>query len=65
MRVGKSGATLALVLSGRRSRIRDNAMDLRQIKASEDDFGLLTYDPSFTKTASCRSDITFVDGERG
>jgi len=42
-----------------------NAMDLRQIKASEDDFGLLTYDPGFTNTASCRSDITFVDGERG
>jgi hypothetical protein len=40
-------------------------MGLRQIKASEDGFGLLTYDPSFTKIASCRSDITFVDGERG
>jgi citrate synthase len=41
------------------------AGDLRKIKASEDDFGLLTYDPGFTNTASCRSGITFVDGERG
>jgi len=42
-----------------------NALDLRQIKISDDDFGLLTYDPGFTNTASCRSSITFVDGERG
>ena len=42
-----------------------NASELRQIKASEEDFGLLTYDPSFTNTASCRSTITFIDGERG
>jgi citrate synthase len=40
-------------------------MDLRQIKVSEDDFGLLAYDPGFTNTAACRSAITFVDGERG
>ena len=42
-----------------------NALELRQIKTSEDDFGLLTYDPGFTNTASCKSSITFVDGERG
>jgi citrate synthase len=42
-----------------------NAMDLRQIKVSEEDFGLLSYDPSFMNTASCRSAITFIDGERG
>ena len=42
-----------------------SALDLRQIKASEDDFGLLTYDPGFTNTASCKSSVTFVDGERG
>jgi len=42
-----------------------SSMDLRQIKAAEDDFGLLAYDPGFTNTASCRSNITFVDGERG
>jgi len=41
------------------------AMALRQIKVDEDDFGLLSYDPAFTNTASCRSAITFIDGERG
>jgi len=41
------------------------AMDLRQIKVSEDDFGMMTYDPAFTNTASCRSAITFIDGEAG
>ncbi|HEX7089978.1 MAG TPA: citrate synthase [Longimicrobiales bacterium] len=40
-------------------------MDLRQIKASDDDFGLLSYDPAFMNTASCKSAITFIDGERG
>jgi citrate synthase len=39
--------------------------DLRQIKASEDDFGLLGYDPAFLNTASCKSTVTFIDGERG
>jgi citrate synthase len=41
------------------------AMDFRQIKVSEDDFGLMTYDPAFTNTASCRSSITYIDGDRG
>src|SRR5215470_13656994 len=41
------------------------AMDLRQIKADEEDFGLMTYDPAFMNTASCRSAITYIDGERG
>jgi len=41
------------------------AMDLRQIKSGPADFGLMTYDPAFTNTASCRSAITFIDGERG
>ncbi len=40
-------------------------MDLRDIKASEDDFGLMGYDPAFTNTASCRSAITYIDGEAG
>jgi citrate synthase len=40
-------------------------MDLRQIKTSDDDFGLLTYDPAFMNTASCRSAITFIDGDKG
>ena len=41
------------------------AMDLRQIKASPEDFGLMTYDPAFMNTASCRSSVTFIDGDRG
>ena len=41
------------------------AMDFRQIKVSEEDFGLMTYDPAFTNTASCRSSITFIDGDKG
>src|SRR6266478_902342 len=41
------------------------AMDIRQIKTGPEDFGLMTYDPAFTNTASCHSSITFIDGERG
>lgn len=41
------------------------AMDFRQIKVDDDDFGLMTYDPGFTNTASCRSAITYIDGEKG
>jgi citrate synthase len=41
------------------------AMDFRQIKAGEGDFGLMLYDPAFTNTASCRSAITYIDGDRG
>jgi citrate synthase len=41
------------------------AIDLRQIKISDDDFGLLSYDPAFQNTASCRSAITFIDGDKG
>src|SRR2546426_1249164 len=41
------------------------ATDLRQIKIAPDDFGLMSYDPAFLNTASCRSRITFIDGEKG
>ncbi|MDH3427758.1 MAG: citrate synthase [Gemmatimonadota bacterium] len=41
------------------------AKELRAIKQSESDFGMLAYDPGFTTTASCRSAITFIDGEKG
>jgi citrate synthase len=41
------------------------AMDFRQMKVSEDDFGLMTYDPAFTNTASTRSSITYIDGDKG
>src|ERR1700730_7387529 len=40
------------------------ATELRQIKVNDDDFGLMTYDPAFMATASCRSAITFIDGDR-
>ena len=41
------------------------AAELRKIKASESDFGLLSYDPAFMNTASCRSSITYIDGDKG
>jgi citrate synthase len=40
-------------------------MDLRQIKVSDDDFGLMAYDPGYANVASCRSSITYLDGENG
>jgi citrate synthase len=48
--------------------ITDNtvkAMDFRQIKTGPEDFGLMTYDPAFMNTASCRSAITYIDGDKG
>ncbi len=41
------------------------AAALRDIKASADDFGLMSYDPAFTNTAHCKSRITMIDGDRG
>ncbi|MEW6775578.1 MAG: citrate synthase [Bdellovibrionota bacterium] len=41
------------------------ALDLRQLKVNNDDFGLMTYDPAFQNTASCRSAITYIDGDKG
>jgi citrate synthase len=41
------------------------AMDLRQIKVSDRDFGLMSYDPVFQNTASCKSRVTFIDGDAG
>ena len=41
------------------------AADFRQIKVNEEDFGLMSYDPAFTNTASCRSRITYIDGDKG
>ena len=40
-------------------------IDLRQIKVDEDEFGLMSYDPAFTNTASCRSSVTYIDGAAG
>jgi citrate synthase len=41
------------------------AIDLRKIKVADEDFGMMTYDPAFMNTASCRSAITFIDGDKG
>ena len=41
------------------------ATELRKIKTHDDDFGLMTYDPAYMATASCRSAITFIDGDKG
>ena len=41
------------------------AMDFRQLRENDDDFGLMVYDPAFTNTASCRSAITYIDGDAG
>lgn len=42
-----------------------NAIDLRQIKVNPDDFGMMTYDPGYGNTASCKSNITYIDGDKG
>jgi citrate synthase len=41
------------------------ALDLRSIKVDEDDFGMMTHDPGFLNTSSCRSAITYIDGDKG
>src|SRR3954466_13203490 len=41
------------------------AIDLRQIKVDEEDFGIMSYDPAYLNTASCRSAVTFIDGDKG
>jgi citrate synthase len=41
------------------------ATEFRQIKVSDDDFGLMTYDPAYMNTASCRSAVTYIDGDNG
>ncbi len=48
--------------------IEDNtirALDLRKIKTGPEDFGLMAYDPAYTNTASCKSKITYIDGDEG
>ncbi|MCA8999918.1 MAG: citrate synthase [Planctomycetaceae bacterium] len=41
------------------------AMDLRQIKVNDSDFGMMAYDPGYTNTASCKSSVTYIDGDEG
>jgi citrate synthase len=57
----RTGATYELPIQDGTVR----AMDLRQVKTGDADFGLMTYDPAYTNTASCRSAITYIDGEAG
>lgn len=42
-----------------------HATDLRKIKVNDDDFGMMTYDPAFMNTASCKSTVTYIDGDKG
>src|SRR5438067_32539 len=57
----RTGATYELEVSDGTIR----AVDLRQIKTGEGDFGLMSYDPAYMNTASCRSAITYIDGDAG
>src|SRR3972149_8594709 len=57
----RTGATYELPITDGTVR----AIDFRQMRVSDDDFGVMVYDPAFTNTASCRSAITYIDGDRG
>src|SRR5271168_972111 len=57
----RTGATYDLPITDGTNR----PMDLRQIKTDDEDFGLMAYDPAYTNTASCRSSITYIDGDAG
>ena len=63
-RTGKS-YQVPILLPGTEGDTTIRAMDLRQIKQNADEFGLMTYDPAFMNTASCKSAITFIDGDKG
>src|SRR5690242_9782385 len=70
---GASGAETLTVTDNRTGKTYEleisdgtvRSMDLRQIKVSEDEFGLKAYDPAFTNTAACRSAVTYIDGDAG
>src|SRR5271166_6544160 len=57
----RTGTTYELPISDGTVR----ASDLRQIKVDPDEFGMMSYDPAFMNTASCRSAVTYIDGEAG
>jgi citrate synthase len=63
-RTGKSYA-IPILPAGTEGDTTVRAMDLRQLKVEPDEFGLMTYDPAFMNTASCKSAITFIDGDKG
>ena len=60
-----TGYTVPVITEGVEGDTTIRAMDLRKIKTSPDEFGLMTYDPAFMNTASCKSAITFIDGDKG
>ena len=70
---GVSGADTLTIVDNRTGKtievpIEDGtirAIELRQLKVDQDDFGLMTYDPAFMNSASCRSSITYIDGDKG
>jgi len=57
--------SVSIVQGGVEGDTATRAMDLRQIKTAPEEFGLMTYDPAFMNTASCKSAITFIDGDKG
>src|SRR5258705_4924983 len=59
------GYTVPILPPGTEGDVAIRAMDLRPIKARPEEFGLMTYDPAFMNTASCKSAITFIDGDKG
>ncbi len=61
----KKAYSIQIVQGGVEGDTVTRAMDLRQIKTSPNEFGLMTYDPAFMNTASCKSAITFIDGDKG
>jgi citrate synthase len=63
-RTGKA-YTLPVMEAGVEGDQAVRGMDLRQIRVNEGDFGLMSYDPAFMNTASCKSAITFIDGDKG
>ena len=63
-RTGKS-YQVPILMPGTEGDTTVRAMDLRQIKQDAGEFGLMTYDPAFMNTASCKSAITFIDGDKG
>ncbi len=63
-RTGKA-YTVPIMESGVEGDIAIRGADLRQVKQSDDEFGLMSYDPAFMNTASCKSAITFIDGDKG
>ena len=63
-RTGK-GYTLQVTEEGVEGDTFIRGADLRNVKKDESDFGVLSYDPAFMNTASCKSAITFIDGDKG